>query len=248
MMLPDTTKEYQKSLFQIISHTIQLRDLSLISKNVIINIQMKENIMQQKEYQSPFDKGDIDFYLEMSTFLVAAKKEGRPPKKNFRFKIIKKDILSSKSSQKEPVQQQLFDDYEEINNLTEIETELKQVIKSTDIINRIIRQIKDKEVEDNNFSEVVLTKVRNIRTKYAKKGTMEWGKVLLQVLADDFSLGDLKMSTPKNYAKKISWPDTIAEKIKLMQNSWEICDKAIRDYPHLNLNQEKVTSILGNEF
>ena len=195
-----------------------------------------------------FDKGDIDFYLEMSTFLVAAKKEGRPPKKNFRFKIIKKDILSSKSSQKEPVQQQLFDDYEEINNLTEIETELKQVIKSTDLINRIIRQIKDKEVEDNNFSEVVLTKLRNIRTKYAKKGTMEWGKVLLQVLADDFSLGDLKMSTPKDYAKKISWPDTIGEKIKLMQNSWEICDKAIRDYPHLSLNQEKVISILGNEF
>ena len=53
-------KQYQESLFQVVRHPIQLGDLPLESVSPVINIQLIEYIMQQQEYQTPFDKRHID--------------------------------------------------------------------------------------------------------------------------------------------------------------------------------------------
>ena len=98
------------------------------------NVVLRPALEVLKEF---FDQGKIDFFLEMNFYLISAKKTGRPPKKNFHFKVIRKDMLSIKSLRKEATEQDLFDEYEEISNLTEISAELKKVIKKPPLLNMI---------------------------------------------------------------------------------------------------------------
>lgn len=191
-----------------------------------------------------FNQGKIDFYLEMSFYLISAKKEGRPPKKNFHFRIIKKDMISAKSSGKESVQLDCFDSYEEISNLSEITAELKQVIKQPSLRNKILLQLKEKEAVDNNFLEGVLIKIRDIRTKYCCRGIEQWGKILLTVLREDFSLGEISGQWEKK-PETVVWPDNLDDKIQCMKKYFEICDRAKREH---GLSQDVVLSILDNEF
>ena len=205
------------------------------------NVVLRPALEVLKEF---FDQGKIDFYLEMNFYLISAKKTGRPPKKNFHFKVIRKDMLSIKSLRKEATEQDLFDEYEEISNLTEISAELKKVIKKPQLLNMIIQQIKEKDAVDNNFSEDVLTKIRDIRTKYAKRGIEQWGNVLIAVLRDDFSLGEKSVKSEKNQDND-NWPDNLDERIKVMMGSPEIKDRAAKER---SLSAQEVDLLLSGGF
>lgn len=193
-----------------------------------------------------YKEGKTGFWLEMTTYFTGQNRPGRPPKDGFRFAIRKKPRIIVQQDTQDAVQLDIFDDYEEITNLTEIEKELKGVIYARSYIVKVMKQIGDQEMKDKQFSEKVLSKVRHIRTKYAKKGKEQWGRVLKTVLWCDFHLGDESMEKDNCQQKtSATWPDTIDEKIKAMQLSYEICDKVMRDY---GLSQERTVSILENEF
>ena len=193
-----------------------------------------------------FNSGKTDFYLIMTTFDTKPKKEGRPPKRNFHFRVVKEKQVTILPASLDSVQLNMFDDYEEINNYTEITKELAYILDSKKFRDTITKQIQVKETDNPAISEDVLTKIRHIRTSYEKRGRMQWRKILISVLWEDFGIGIApKRDKTSLYDDLPPWPDNIDDKIKAMQQSYEICDKAKREF---ELSQEKVISILGNEF
>ena len=211
---------------------------NLINKYLIPALQVLEDF---------FAQGKINFWLEMKTYFSGEKKAGRPPKDSFRFLIHKKPRVTIHQVPKETIQLDIFDSYEEINNYTELRKEFSFMMKSKKYVNDILRQIQKKEAEDQTFSEKVLEKVRDIRTKYGeKKKKDEWRKILVTVLGRDFGIG----STPKKQQESeipngIEWPKDLDAKIEAMKQSFEICDRATREQ---NLSQEEVIKLLDNNF
>ena len=198
-----------------------------------------------------FNSGKSDFYLRMDTYRTEQKKVGRPPKKNFRFTILDKRMEPTQSSVQDAVQQDLFDEYEEISNYTELSKELTKVCDSKIFVEKIIKQTQAKEADDPTISEEVLTKIRQIRTnansKDNPKSRAEWRKILVAALWEDFGIGTApKKSKSCQHDELSTWPDNPEDKIKVMQESMEIYDKAVRI--NQEFTQEKVHSILGNEF
>ena len=194
-----------------------------------------------------FNSGKTDFYLIMTTFDTKPKKEGRPPKRNFHFKVVKEKQVTVLPASLDSVQLDMFDDYEEINNYTEITKELAYILDSKRFRETIIKQIQVKETDNPAISEDVLTKIRHIRTSYENKGRMQWRKILISVLWEDFGVGIApKRDKTSLHDELPPWPDNSEDKIKAMQQNFEICDKAVRI--DQKFTQEKVLSILGNEF
>lgn len=194
-----------------------------------------------------FEKGKINFWLEMKTYFSGPKKVGRPPKDSFRFLIHKKPRVTIHQVPKETIELDIFDSYEEITNYTELRKEFSFVFKSKKYIDNILKQIEDKETNDQTFSEKVLEKVRNVRTKYGEtKRKDEWRKILISVLVRDFGIGPENKchvnTTPSNGAE---WPTDLDAKIEAMKQCFELCDRAAREQ---NLSQEEVTKLLDNNF
>ena len=200
-----------------------------------------------KNINDLYDQGKIRFWIDVSCSYTGEKKTGRSPKNCFRFEIHKEKKNNNIESFQSAVQQEIqFDECIILDNVYMIHNILKGKKVPQSKIDKITGQIKERETADNNYSEQVLSKIRTVDSKHGDKGDKEWWYIISAVLWREFHLG---VPGKKELQSMTSgWPDTIDEKIKLMQNSWEICDKAIREYPHLNLTQEKVISILGNEF
>ena len=148
-----------------------------------------------------FAEGKINFWLELKTYFSGPKKAGRPPKDSFRFLIHKKPRVTIHQVPKESIQLNIFDSYEEITNYTELRKEFSFVMKSKKYIEDILKQIEDKETNDQTFSEKVLEKVRIIRTKYGEtKRKDEWRKILTSVLVRDFGIGPENKCQPNTIA------------------------------------------------
>ena len=194
-----------------------------------------------------FAEGKINFWLEMKTYFSGKKKAGRPPKDSFRFLVHKKPRVTIHQVPKESIQLDMFDSYEEITNYTELRKEFKFVLKSKKYIEDILTQIEDKEKKDQTFSEKVLEKVRNIRTKYSEtKRKDEWRKILISVLVRDFGIGPENKGQPNTTpSSSAEWPTDLDAKIEAMKQCYELCDRAAREQ---NLSQEEVTKLLDNNF
>ena len=193
-----------------------------------------------------FTAGKTNFWLEMSTYFSGRKKAGRPPKDSFHFVIRKNPRITIRQGYKKALQMEMFDTYEEINNYTELKKEFGFVFNSNKYIDVIISQIENKETEDQTISDKVLQKVRNIRTKYGEtKRKDEWRKILISVLAKDFSLCIKKKESNTSQLNGEEWPSDLDLKIDEMKKSFEICDRAAREH---NLSQEEVLSILDTNF
>ena len=192
-----------------------------------------------------FNAGKLDFFLRMDTYIAAAKKVGRPPKKKFRFTVLNKLMASARVSVQDAAEKEQYDTYVEINNFTEIAKELQNVYEN-DYIEKIIKQVEALEVDNPAISEDVLTKIRQILTTYEKRGKKQLGNILTAVMWRDFNIG----KAPKNdkscqQGELLFWPDSLEEKIKVMQQHYVICDRTKREF---GLSQERTISILGNEF
>lgn len=193
-----------------------------------------------------YDRGKIKFWLDLKVYSNDKKKPGRSPKNCFRFEIHKEKRNISSVSQTATQQKLQFDDYIMVDNPYMFRDILKGRNVPAAKIDKIIDQIKEKDAVENNFSERVLTKIRDIDSRNSNKDDKQWWYILRAALWRDFQLGEPGRNESIDISP--SWPDNIDDKIKLMEKSYEICDRAIREHPELSLTQEKVISILGHEF
>lgn len=197
------------------------------------------------------DTGKIRFWLDVEEITSGKKKPGRSPKNCFRFEIHREKRNVRIESFHDAVQQELqFDDVTDNVIILDNYYSIKKILSNKNVspakIDKIITQIKERETPDNNFSEIVLTKIKEVVSKNGKKDEKQWWYILRAVLWRDYQLGE----PGKNDSMQVSdgWPDNLDEKIKLMQESFEVQDRVIREHPELSLTPEKVKSILGNEF
>lgn len=194
-----------------------------------------------------YSEGRIPFWVEMRTCLLGEKKRGRPPKNSFHFIVRKVQNIKEAQKSQDPIQLEMFDEYEEINNYSEIKKELRFVLDSKTFISSIIKQIQEREESDSLIGERVLSLIRRAHTDYAgKKGKAEWRNLLLAILWEEEKIGK-KPSKEKKVDLKIAspWPDTIDDKIEAMKQCYEICDRAAREY---QLSQEETLSRLDVNF
>ena len=193
-----------------------------------------------------FDCGKIRFWLDLQVYSTDKKKPGRSPKNCFRFEIHKEKRSINITSQTAVHQEIKYDEFVVVDNLYYI----RKILKGRNVpavkIDKILSQIEEKDTVENNYAERVLTKIREVDTRNNNKDEKQWWYILRAVLWRDFQLGEPGRN--ESIAISMSWPDTIDEKIKLMQKSYEICDRAIEEHPELSLTSEKVISILGHEF
>lgn len=199
-----------------------------------------------------YSQGKTEFWLDLKTSFTGTKRVGRPPKDSFRFFIRKRPTNDTQKEPQDAVQLEMFDSYEEINNITELEKELGYVLDSKKYIADIIKQIQERESDGQNLSEMVLWKVRDHRTRYKKKSKKERRNILLSALWCDFGLGKEPSEKSTNHQTKshpwpdnADWPDNIDGKIESMKKCYEICDRAARDF---NLAQDEVLHRLDVNF
>lgn len=193
-----------------------------------------------------FDQDKTEFWLDMKFFLTEAKKEGRPPKKNFHFTIHKeKDIERSASAGKAEEQELQFDDYEEITPLYYIKRELKIFVRKKALRELIIQQIEDGESSEPEFSKKVLQKIIEKKTalpydEYKK------GNYVLGTLRNEFGLGEESQKQPKEKLEDVPhWKEfSLDEKIQFMQGNTLLLDASAT----IGLSSDQTKGILSGEF
>lgn len=192
-----------------------------------------------------FKNGKIPFWVKMTTSDTGKKKVGRPQKRNFRFEIIKTTVVLTDAA----VQQEIpFDEYEEITNHTEMKKEMTLLGFPKEFTDKVLIDTENLEAEGVISSENVISKIRYVKSKYAAKGKKQCRNILRKILWDDFNIGEEVKKCDESEHYLLPWPDNINDKIRAMQESYEICDRAIREHPELSLTSEKVINILGHEF
>lgn len=187
-----------------------------------------------------FAEGKTMFRVDMVIRDLKKGKAGRPPKDFFRF-TLKKSVPTGLTG-KEAVQQELFE-YEQMDTLYYVREELKKVLYSKKTINNIIEQLKNNE-QLGTHDEVLAT-IKAKLSQYAGKSKNSVAKIILSVLGGEHHLGDPTKfgETPKE--DKELWPDSVEGRLKVMQESPEIKDKAAKEF---NLSSNDVDVLLQGDF
>lgn len=192
-----------------------------------------------------FNQGKTDFWLEMSTFLEQPKKEGRPPKKNFHFVIHKRSFVSNSAPINGTTQSEKFDEYEEINALSEIRTELEKTIRSNELREYILGQIKERENEDSSFSVKVLHKITDLKSRLSDSEYRKGHLLLTALWYDCDKLGKEPPTKRMSKGNVPNWNEfSLEQKIEFMQNSHELLDEACE----IGLSPDQTKAILAHDF
>ena len=209
----------------------------------IDNIRKKVLEPALKVLQVFFNEGKTEIFLEVEFFLTKAKKEGRPPKRNFRF-VIKKE----KKSQTNGVQEQelQFDYAEEITPLYEIKKELIIFVRKKALREIIAQQIEERESKNTLSAKEVLNKILEKKTALSREDYKK-GSYLLRVLWEDFQLGE-EPPTKREKIKLEQVPEwknfSLEEKIQFMQDNMLLQDRA----SDMGLSVEETKNILSGTF
>lgn len=200
------------------------------------------------ELKKFFNEGKTNFWLELNEPTGKKDGPGRPPKDYFRF-ILRKDKkniqnLTSAEGQQLDIP---FGECEVINNLYNINTELKGYIISKNLIAKIVKQIELGEAKGSETD--ILQKIKNIKSHKNNKGKNKYeiGSKILAALGIDYGLGDLSKikKAEGNDDQNNVWPDTLEGRIQKMMESMEIKDRASDEF---NLSSEEVDNILKGPF
>ena len=199
------------------------------------------------ELEKLFNEGITNFWLFLDDKSEKKTGAGRPPKDYFRF-TLRKDKKDDSGSPSVASQQEIpYAEYEEINNLYSIKSELKGYITSQKLLSDIVKQINDGKARGSACD--ILQTIRNIKSHKNSigKNRYEIGKIILAALGNDYGLGDLskiKMKEEK-VDENNEWPDTLDGRIKKMMDSPDIKNKASEEF---SLSDEEVNYLLSGPF
>lgn len=199
------------------------------------------------ELEKLFDEGITNFWLSLDDRAEKKSRAGRPPKDYFRF-TLRKDKKDISGSSYVGCQQEIqFDEFEEINMLSLIKSELKGYITSKTLLSTILRQI-DEGKAHGSAPDIIQT-IRNIKghKNSIGKNRYEIGNKILVALGSDYGLGDLsKVKKREDYVdEKNEWPDTLEGRIKKMMESPDIKDRASNEF---SLPDKEVDDLLSGPF
>lgn len=243
-----TEKELRQKLsFDKMVFTDDMKDYKTVKIKCMRIDNIRNNVLKPaiETLEEFFNKGKTDFWLEMSTFLEQSKKAGRPPKKNFHFVINKRSLVPEKTPIDGSSQAEKFDEYEEINTLSEIKTELEKTIRSIGLREYILHQIKEREGKDSSFPTKVLHKITDIKSRLPEK---EYRKGFLLLTALWYDCDNLGKEPPTKKETKKDVPHwnefSLKQKIEFMKNSQELLDDACE----IGLSPEQTIAILEADF
>lgn len=242
-----TEKELRQKLsFDKMEFSDDMRDYKTIKIKAMRSDKIRTLVLKPaiETLMDFFNKGKTDFWLEMSHFLELPKRKGRPPKKNFHFVIHIRSFVSGQAP-KTTAQTELFDGYEEINTLSEIKTELEKTIRSCNLREYILHQIKEKEGTDPTFPTKVLHKITDVKSRQSEKEYRK-GFLLLTALWNDCD--NLGKEPPTKRATKKAVPNwkvfSLDQKIEFMQENQEFLDEVCR----IGLSSDQTKTILSEDF
>ena len=185
------------------------------------------------ELEKLFYEGITNFWLSLDNRAEKKSGAGRPAKDYFRF-TLRKDKKDASGSPSVACQQEIqFDEYEEINILSLIKSELKGYITSKPLLSAIIKQIGEGKAHGSEPD--ILQTIRNIKSHKNSigKNKYEVGSKILTALGTDYGLGDLskiKKKEEDNADEKNEWPDTLDGRIKKMMENPDIKERASNEF------------------
>ena len=199
------------------------------------------------ELEILFNEGVTNFWVSLDERAEKKSVVGRPPKNYFRF-ILRKDKKDACGSLSEGSQQEIpYAEFEGVDDLYLIKSELKGYITVPILLSTIVKQIEDGKARGSAFD--ILQTIRNIKSHKNSigKNRYEIGSKILAALGNDYGLGDLsKIKKPEENAyEKNEWPDTLDGRIKKMMDSPDIKDKASEEF---SLSSKEVDDLLSGPF
>lgn len=199
------------------------------------------------ELEKLFNEGITNFWIVLD---VRSKKKsggGRPPKDYFRFTLSKSKKADSVSPSVGSQQEIPYAEFEEINNLSSIKSELTGYITSSKLLSTVVKQIEAGKARGTTSD--ILQTIRNIKSHKNSigKNRYEIGSKILVALGNDYGLGDLSKIKKEedNVDEKNEWPDTLEGRIKKMMESPDIKDRASEEF---SLSSEEVNHLLSGSF
>ena len=199
------------------------------------------------ELEKLFNEGITNFWIVLD---VRSKKKsggGRPPKDYFRFTLSKSKKADSVSPSVGSQQEIPYAEFEEINNLSSIKSELTGYITSSKLLSTVVKQIEAGKARGTTSD--ILQTIRNIKSHKNSigKNRYEIGSKILVALGNDYGLGDLSKIKKEedNVDEKNEWPDTLEGRIKKMMESPDIKDRASNEF---SLSDKEVDNLLSGPF
>jgi hypothetical protein len=199
------------------------------------------------ELEILFNEGITNFWVSLDERTEKKSGVGRPPKKYFCF-TLRKDKKDVSGALSEGSQQEIqYAEFEEVNTIYLIKSELKGYITSSRLLSIIAKQIEDGKAR-GSVSDILQT-IRNIKSHKNSigKNKYEIGSKILTALGNDYGLGDLSKikKAEENVYEKNEWPDTLDGRIKKMMDSPDIKDRASEEF---SLSSKEVDDLLSGPF
>ena len=202
-----------------------------------------------------FNTGKISFWLEMTEGVVTKVSRGRPKKtRNFHFVLQFSPRVQISDKGSNAVEGTLFLDSDTLQAVNRIKDELTDAFMdskfgiSKQYIMTVCSQLKQRLESGNPDKELpskLSNKISAMRTRYGSAGPKAVGRNIVNAFWEDFQLG----TEPKKKAKASSlfqfWPESLEEKIALMQQSSDFVNKAAELG---GIGVEEVISLLGTTF
>mgnify|MGYP006988847607 FL=1 len=202
-----------------------------------------------------FNAGKISFWLNMAEGIVTKVSRGRPKKtRNFHFQLEFSPRVQITDKSTNAVEGTLFLDSDTLQAVNRIKDELTEAFEgssfgiSKQYIMTVCSQLKQRLESENPDKELpakLSSKICAMKTRYGKYGPKAVGRNIVNAFWEDFQLG----TEPKNKGKISApfqfWPDSLEEKIALMQQSSDFVNKAAELG---GIGVEEVISLLGTTF
>lgn len=199
--------------------------------------------------RSFFEKGKIDFWLDLSYTNASSKMRGRPAKKNFHFTLYKRD-LAVRQGKGKPSEPDLFDNYEEVTTLDLIKDFITKVFTDSGFnnrdkyISRVCAQISVRCELSPAFADDLFEKLKEKKSKNSAKGVKYIGSVIYNELeAELFS-----STTDKKEENTTDWPSSRKEKIQILADNDKLINEVLTKYNSHGLTRDEVCRLIKNDF